>query len=82
MPTFGLPCPTTIFTLGILMFAKRPFPRSVFIAPVLWCAIGSFAAIQLGVFQDYGLVIAGLIGLIVAIFPLKTAEDGLHRHAV
>ena len=69
MPTFGLPCPTTIFTLGILMFAVMPIPRSVFIVPVLWSAIGSFAAFQLGVPQDYGLLIAGLIGLIVAISP-------------
>jgi hypothetical protein len=79
MPTFGVPCPTTIFTLGILMFAKTPFPRSVFIAPVLWSAIGSFAAFQLTVFQDYGLLIAGLIGLIVAIFQQKTPATGRAR---
>ncbi len=69
VPTFGLPCPTTIFTLGILMFAVIPIPRSAFVVPVLWSAIGSFGAFQLGVTQDYGLLIAGLIGLIVALFP-------------
>ena len=74
-PTFGLPCPTTIFTLGILLFAVVPFPRSVFIVPVLWSAIGSFAAFQLRVPQDYGLLIAGLIGLIAAILPARTANQ-------
>jgi hypothetical protein len=69
MPTFGLPCPTTIFTLGILLSSVFPFPRSAFIVPVLWSAIGSFAAFQLSVPQDYGLLIAGLIGLVVAILP-------------
>lgn len=76
MPTFGLPCPTTIFTLGILMFAVAPFPRSAFVAPVLWSAIGSFAAFKLEVPQDYGLLIAGLIGLIVAILPRRQQKWG------
>jgi hypothetical protein len=58
MPTFGLPCPTTIFTIGILLSSVVPFPRSAFIAPLLWSAIGSFAAFQLSVPQDYGLLIA------------------------
>jgi hypothetical protein len=75
-PTFGLPCPTTIFTLGILLFAVVPFPRSAFAVPVVWSAIGSFAALQLKVPQDYGLLMAGLIGLAVAIFPSKTIDHG------
>ncbi len=67
MPTFGLPCPTTIFTIGILMFAMPPVPRSVFIVPVLWAAVGSMAAFRLGVFQDMGLLAAGLVGVVAAI---------------
>ncbi|WP_442947196.1 DUF6064 family protein [Noviherbaspirillum sp.] len=27
MPTFGLPCPTTIFTIGLLCFLTPPYPR-------------------------------------------------------
>ncbi|HPX49522.1 MAG TPA: DUF6064 family protein [Deltaproteobacteria bacterium] len=65
-PTFGLPCPTTIFTIGILMFAVQPVPGSVFIVPVLWAAVGSMAAFKLGVFQDMGLLAAGLAGMIAA----------------
>jgi hypothetical protein len=83
MPTFGLPCPTTIFTLGILMFAASPFPRSAFIVPLLWSAVGSLAAFQLRVPQDYGLFIAGLIGFMAAIFPLgaypKTSSNRQNR---
>jgi len=60
-PTFGLPCPTTIFTLGILLFAVRPVPRFVFVVPLLWSAIGSFAAFSLGVGQDVGLLVAAAI---------------------
>lgn len=57
-PTFGLPCPTTIFTIGILLFVKSPIPRSVFIVPVLWALVGSSAAFALGVYEDLGLLVA------------------------
>jgi hypothetical protein len=35
VPTFGLPCPTTIFTVGVLLFAKAALPRSVLVVPLL-----------------------------------------------
>ena len=62
VPTFGAPCPTTIFTLGILLLAQAPAPRSLFVAPALWSAVGSVAAFQFGVVQDFGLLAAGVIG--------------------
>jgi hypothetical protein len=63
LPTFGLPCPTTIFTIGILGFAVRPLPRSSLVAPVLWSFIGGQAAFLLGVPPDLGLLVAGLVGI-------------------
>jgi hypothetical protein len=77
MPTFGLPCPTTIFTLGILLFATAPLPRSVFAVPLLWAAVGSTAAFRFGIPQDLGLLVAGLISLaamIVASAPHPPAK--------
>lgn len=65
MPTFGLPCPTTIFTIGLLAFLAVPCPRSPFIVPVLWCFVGAQAAFLLGVPQDLGLIVAGVVGLIL-----------------
>jgi hypothetical protein len=66
MPTFGLPCPTTIFTLGMLALLRAPYPRHVFIVPILWTLVGSQAAILFGVLEDLGLAVAGLAGLWVA----------------
>ena len=63
MPTFGLPCPTTIFTIGMLAFLVPPYPRSPLVVPILWCAVGAQAAIFLGVPQDLGLVAAGIVGV-------------------
>jgi len=68
-PTFGLPCPTTIFTLGLLLFAVPPVPRWVLVVPLLWAAVGSLAAFQLGVLEDLALLAAGAIA--VGFMPLK-----------
>jgi uncharacterized protein DUF6064 len=65
MPTFGLPCPTTIFTLGLLLFVVPPIPKSVFVVPLIWATIGSIAAFQLSVPQDMGLLVAALIAAVL-----------------
>ena len=76
MPTFGLPCPTTIFTIALLAFLKRPYPRSVFINPLLWCLIGTTAALLLGVTQDFALAIAAGAGMLflVRVTNLSSAQ--------
>src|SRR5688572_19213264 len=48
-PTFGLPCPTTIFTLGILIRSTRSVPFYVLPLMLVWAAVGSSAAYTLGV---------------------------------
>ena len=67
MPTFGLPCPTTIFTIGLLSFLVPPYPRSPFVIPILWCFVGTQAALLLGVHQDFGLVAATLVGTVLLV---------------
>lgn len=68
-PTFGLPCPTTLFTIGLLAFLDTPYPRSVFVVPVLWCFVGSQAAFAFDVQADLGLVLAGAVGLALVVWP-------------
>ena len=62
-PTFGLPCPTTIFTIGLLCFAVPPTPRSPIFVPLLWCLVGAQAAFLLGVQPDLGLIAAAVVGM-------------------
>jgi hypothetical protein len=76
-PTFGLPCPTTIFTLGMLLAALPSLPRSLLIVPLAWCAVGTLAAVQLGVVQDYGLPVAGLVALIFTIAVPKASSRAI-----
>ncbi|WP_336518158.1 DUF6064 family protein [Pollutibacter soli] len=64
-PTFGLPCPTTIFTFGILMWLDKKTPIGILVIPFIWSIIGFFAALQLGIREDTGLLIAGIAGIII-----------------
>jgi hypothetical protein len=52
----------TILTLGLLLFAERP-PWPVYVVPLLWAAVGSLAAFQLGVYQDLALLVSAAIVL-------------------
>jgi Family of unknown function (DUF6064) len=61
-PTFGLPCPTTIFTFGILLWTDKKVTLLVLAIPFLWSIIGFTAALSLGIREDIGLLIAGLVG--------------------
>jgi hypothetical protein len=70
-PTFGLPCPTTIFTFGILLFSSSRIPFIVIIIPAIWSVIGFSAVISLGMKEDTGLLIAGLICTIMTIYKNK-----------
>jgi len=59
IPAFGVPCPTMIFTAGVLMLAtSRSWRLSV--VPVIWSLIGGSAAFLLGVHADYALPLAGI----------------------
>lgn len=56
VPAFGVaPCPTTIFTAGILLMGAWRETRWLRIIPALWAGLGGSAAILLGVPQDYSL---------------------------
>ena len=70
-PTFGLPCPTTIFTFGLLLFTIKRVAWYLIIIPFLWSLIGFSAAIQLNIYEDFGLGIAGIVGFIVLLLTNK-----------
>ena len=73
IPTFGVPCPTTIFTAGLLMLATRR-QWLLSIIPVVWTGIGGSAAFLLGVRADYALPVAGVV-LTVSSFRKAARES-------
>jgi len=62
-PTFGVPCPTTIFSFGLLLLSKRKIPIVLLIIPLFWSILGFTAAFKLGIKEDLGLLISGIISV-------------------
>ena len=80
-PVFGVaPCPTTIFTIGVLLLARPAAPAWLFAIPVAWSAIGGSAAFVLGVKEDLGLAAAGLAAVLLLI-PSFTHRNRNEAHA-
>jgi len=79
-PTFGVPCPTTIFTFGLLLWTDKKVPITLLIIPVIWSAIGSSAAFVLGIKEDIGLLISGVVFIILTVLKNRNfqADKMLH----
>ncbi len=73
---FGLvPCPTSMFTLGLLLWAPRPWRRALLVIPIL---VGLSAAIVVpkGVVEDLALVLLSVVVAVLAIYrpvPVRPA---------
>lgn len=64
MPVFGItPCPVTIFTFGMLVFARPIFSPWFLVIPFIWALIGGSAAFLLDMPQDWLLLPSGLIAM-------------------
>jgi MFS family permease len=63
-PSFGVaPCPMIIFTFGLLLLTNAKVPKSLLVIPFLWSLLGVSASYQLGVREDIGLLVAGVLGV-------------------
>jgi hypothetical protein len=72
-PVFGVaPCPTTIFTFGILLLARGRVPVRLLVVPFLWALLGASAALQLRVREDLGLVVAGVLATALLLLARRT----------
>ena len=73
-PSFGVPCPTTIFTFGVLLWAAN-VPRYLLFIPGLWSIIGFSAALTMGIREDIGLFVAAIIAVsILGVAKPRPAE--------
>lgn len=76
-PMFGVaPCPTTIFTIGMLLLAHGKCLVWLSIIPFLWSLVGLAAAVQLGIPEDFGLPIAGFALMIFLTYEALQARCG------
>lgn len=70
-PTFGLPCPTTIFTFGLLLLCEKRCPLGILVIPFVWSIIGFTAAFNFGIVEDTGLLVSGVLTFIMVIVRNK-----------
>jgi hypothetical protein len=79
-PVFGVaPCPTTIFTIGLLLLGTWRVARWLLIIPSLWALIGGSAAVLLDVPQDFGLIATVLVAVGFAVAVARGAELACHE---
>ena len=76
-PTFGVPCPTTIFTLGLVVWAGRSLPRRLLVVPLAWSVVATSAAVSLGMTEDFGLLAAAMATALMAGVRRSTSRVGL-----
>lgn len=69
VPTFGLPCPTTLFTFGVLLWADRRVPAWLLAIPAAWAVLGTVAAASFGMTEDYALLPAAIAGVAGRLLP-------------
>ena len=55
------PCPTVVFTFGMLLLTDKKVPKYILIIPLLWSVCG-IIPVSLGILEDIGLIIAGVLG--------------------
>ncbi len=60
---FGVaPCPTVIFTFGVLLLLEGGAPLYLAAIPLLWSLAGGSAVFLLGIPEDASLLVAGVVG--------------------
>lgn len=62
--SFGMfPCPTVIFSLGILLWTGKKFPAYILVYPLIHAFSGYIPAFIIGIIEDIVLIISGLLVL-------------------
>ncbi len=65
MPWFGVaPCPTSIFTFGVLLLASTRVPGWLLVVPAGWSVFATSAAVLLGITEDLALPVAAVGGTV------------------
>jgi hypothetical protein len=75
-PVFGVaPCPTAIFTWGLLLMIGGHTPLHLVVLPLIWSLIGASAAWLLAVPEDLSLLAAGLVGAVLVIYKNRRSAQ-------
>ena len=74
-PPFGLtPCPLTVFTFGLYLLTVRKIPWLFLVIPLLW-ALGGIIPVSVGILEDIGMIISGILGTILLLLRGRALAD-------
>jgi hypothetical protein len=72
-----VPCPTIVFTLGMLLWSDRPTPRLVLVIPVFYAVVGGALVASQGIVEDLGMVVFGLLAVSMILYRNRTIDRGM-----
>ena len=72
-PAFGVPCPTTLFTIGVLLCSTATVPRVLLVVPIVWSVIAVGAALSIGITPDL-LLLAGAASVAPLLLPIAVQQ--------
>jgi hypothetical protein len=75
LPLYGVPCPTTLLTVGALLLVPRRPARPLAVLPALWAGVGGSAAFLLDIRADLALLVAGLALVFYALTPARRSPE-------
>jgi hypothetical protein len=59
-----VPCPTNVFTVGVLMLTEKKLPGYLMAIPLLW-SISGFMPVSKGILEDIGMIVFGVLGVVL-----------------
>lgn len=73
-PILGLPCPTTLLTVGVIALFEANWKRLVVLysIPVLWGFVATFAAVNMKVVEDYALIASSVFAIVLTIIQASS----------
>jgi hypothetical protein len=66
-PSFGAPCPTTIFYFGMLLWTDTGHHAPYTAMAFAWTIVGTSAAFTFGMYEDFGLLAAAIVMFVTAV---------------
>lgn len=63
--SLGLPCPSVIFTFGVIIISNKNYTLYKLIIPVIWAFIGFFATFKFGIYQDIMLPVSAVLTIVI-----------------
>lgn len=67
------PCPTVVFTFGLLLMTDKKVPKYILIIPLFWSLCG-IIPVLMGISEDIGLIIAGVAGTILILVRDRNSQ--------